>query len=501
LATSSNFVVKNGLTVGTTNVIAANGAWIGANTNLIGATGPLGPQGATGPQGSTGSTGILLPWIYITSNTAAVANSQYIANTVGGTFTLTLPATPVLGTQVVVTDGGNWGNTNLTIARNGSTIEGDASNLIADVGQTTINLIYDGNTWQTTATIGSRGATGIQGATGPQGATGISVTGATGSAGPTGPQGATGVTGPTGPTGLTGATGSAGPTGPTGPTGSTGPTGATGATPAIGGSTTQVQFNNAGSLAGSANLTFNGTTLTARDITDSSLTSGRITYAGTGGNLVDSANLVFDSNGNVGIGTSSPGSGIRLDVLGGEIRAGRVDTASEGGQVSFSRSSDNTTAWYLDAFGNTSTPSFRIVDVSAGAVRATFDSSGNFQFNSGYGSAATAYGCRAWVNFNGTTNTGGFCTIRGSGNVSSVSDNGTGDYTVNFTTAMPDANYASFASSISTSNRTGSAYATDAFNTATASAVKTTSANRFIIITNADTALVDVDQVNYAVFR
>jgi len=58
-------------------------------------------------------------------------------------------------------------------------------------------------------------------------------------------------------------------------------------------------------------------------------------------------------------------------------------------------------------------------------------------------SAGTQIGtfCRAWVNFNGTTNTGGFCTIRGSFNVTSVADNGTGDYTVNFTNALPDANY------------------------------------------------------------
>ncbi len=49
--------------------------------------------------------------------------------------------------------------------------------------------------------------------------------------------------------------------------------------------------------------------------------------------------------------------------------------------------------------------------------------------------------CRAWVNFNGTTNVGGFCTIRASFNVTSITDNGTGDYTVNFTTAMPDADY------------------------------------------------------------
>ena len=51
--------------------------------------------------------------------------------------------------------------------------------------------------------------------------------------------------------------------------------------------------------------------------------------------------------------------------------------------------------------------------------------------------AAPLYFCRAWVNFNGT----GTVVIRASGNVSSITDNGTGDYTVNFTTAMPDANY------------------------------------------------------------
>jgi len=50
---------------------------------------------------------------------------------------------------------------------------------------------------------------------------------------------------------------------------------------------------------------------------------------------------------------------------------------------------------------------------------------------------APTYACRAWVNFNGT----GTVAIRASGNVSSITDNGSGDYTVNFTTAMPDADY------------------------------------------------------------
>ena len=51
---------------------------------------------------------------------------------------------------------------------------------------------------------------------------------------------------------------------------------------------------------------------------------------------------------------------------------------------------------------------------------------------------APRYACRAWVNLNGT----GTVAIRASGNVASITDNGVGDYTITFTTAMPDANYA-----------------------------------------------------------
>ena len=57
---------------------------------------------------------------------------------------------------------------------------------------------------------------------------------------------------------------------------------------------------------------------------------------------------------------------------------------------------------------------------------------------------APLYMARAWVNFNGT----GTVAIRASGNVTSITDNGTGDYTVNFTTAMPDANYAANCSTV-----------------------------------------------------
>ena len=99
----------------------------------------------------------------------------------------------------------------------------------------------------------------------------------------------------------------------------------------------------------------------------------------------------------------------------------------------------------ISVVGDTDTgiyfPSANTIGFTRGGIQVgEFDSTANanFKFNSGYGSVATAYGCRAWVNFNGT----GTPAIRGSGNVSSITDNGTGYYTINFTTAMPDVNYA-----------------------------------------------------------
>jgi hypothetical protein len=76
----------------------------------------------------------------------------------------------------------------------------------------------------------------------------------------------------------------------------------------------------------------------------------------------------------------------------------------------------------------------------------SIDSAGLLKFNSGYGSVETAYGCRAWVNFNGT----GTVAIRSSGNVTSITDHAVGKYTINFTTAMPDANYSVAGSALHT---------------------------------------------------
>jgi hypothetical protein len=107
-----------------------------------------------------------------------------------------------------------------------------------------------------------------------------------------------------------------------------------------------------------------------------------------------------------------------------------------------------------------------------------------------------AYQCRAWVNFNGT----GTVAIRASGNVSSITDNGTGDYTVNFTTAMPDANYAV---ALSVQNSAGGTQNPNTYSSGGTSGTpaQTTSALR-IVTGNATTgAGVDNAQFTAAIFR
>ena len=130
-----------------------------------------------------------------------------------------------------------------------------------------------------------------------------------------------------------------------------------------------------------------------------------------------------------------------------------------------------------------------------GTACGQFDSSANFKFNSGYGSVATAYGCRAWVNFNGT----GTVAIRASGNVTSITDNGTGDYTVNFTTAMPDANYSvNVSKGVTGTRRTIASYGVDSSGTPV---TPTTSAIRLICFDESTSAMIDMAGVSVVIFR
>ena len=104
---------------------------------------------------------------------------------------------------------------------------------------------------------------------------------------------------------------------------------------------------------------------------------------------------------------------------------GTIGSASDTDAIAISSGGNVTLSQTLDggAIGSAVTMS-----ANQACVKTALNASGS----------APIYACRAWVNFNGD----GTVAIRGSANVSSITDNGTGDYTINITTALEDADYA-----------------------------------------------------------
>jgi len=115
------------------------------------------------------------------------------------------------------------------------------------------------------------------------------------------------------------------------------------------------------------------------------------------------------------------------------------------------------------------------------------------------GGAAPMFACRAWVNFNGTVT----AVIQASGNVSSVTDNGSGDYTINFTTAMEDSNYA-IAAACTIGDSTGATFSigvkTSSTSTAGAPVQHSTSGVR-VLVQASSGANVDASIVSILVMR
>jgi hypothetical protein len=214
-------------------------------------------------------------------------------------------------------------------------------------------------------------------------------------------------------------------------------------------------------------------------------------------NLTVTGTVDFDATGNIDgpvTGATTPAAGTFTTLTAASLAyptsdgtAGQVIATDGSGTLSFtspaggdSISEGNSSVEVID------TGTGRIEFTTDGTKVAEIDASGNMKFNSGYGSVATVYGCRAWVNFNGL----GTVTIRESGNVSSITDNANGDYTVNFATAMPDANYAGVVSGGWSGNVSGRS---TVVNGAPALSAPTTSAFRFRF-----TDLSIEDEVTYA---
>lgn len=208
---------------------------------------------------------------------------------------------------------------------------------------------------------------------------------------------------------------------------------------------------------------------------------------------------IYYNTGNVGIGTASPGSILELSSSATSAAAGftSTNTNSAGYSTLQLKNTGASGRSYTIAVGGSTSANaglFYVYDDTAGANRLNITSTGLLQFNSGYGSAATAYGCRAWVNFNGS----GTVSIRGSGNVSSITDGGVGIYTVNLTTAMPDTNYAvTLAGRLETGSTSNQGYA----NLGGVSGTYSTSAFAVNTLRTDNDQFIDASIVGAAVFR
>jgi len=310
-------------------------------------------------------------------------------------------------------------------------------------------------------------------------------------------------------------------------------------------------------ITGGLTTVFDGTTSGTLSIEQ----TPSVTYSMTSGNLfvLSGSNSGLTSTTAVNTLRFTDTSGTTLNQPLGKIEFFTSDGSSPGARVvSYILSSALGTAGGGDIRFGTSANAGTVSE----AMRIT--GAGLLQFNSGYGSVATAYGCRAWANFNGVPLTGtysqtgttvtvtitahGMTTgqtasldftsgtavdgsytvtvtgantftvtqasrttsgnvtlqnfIRGSGNVSSIADNATGEYTINFTTALPDANYsvAGIAVCSSTTNISGGAI-TIIGTASTGPTTKTTSALKVGTGNDNSGSFIDNADISIVIFR
>jgi hypothetical protein len=136
---------SSGLTMSTGKLLGRSTAATGAAEEITIGTGLSLSAGTLTATGGGGATA----WTIKTAAYTAVPGDRLAADTSGGAFTVTLPATPTAGNYVEFSDGGGAFQTNnLTISRNGSTIMGLSEDMTLSTNNISVGLVYNGTTWR-----------------------------------------------------------------------------------------------------------------------------------------------------------------------------------------------------------------------------------------------------------------------------------------------------------------------------------------------------------------
>ena len=160
LTTSGGPVTSSGSITLAGTLAAANG---GTGLTASGSSGNVLTSNGTTWTSSAPAAGGITYTVTKTANYTAVANDGVLTNTTAGAFTVTLPASPANGAQVVVADAANtWGTNNLTVGRNGNNIADLAQDLVCDISGASVQFVYNSSgtpSWEVYAQVGGNGGT------------------------------------------------------------------------------------------------------------------------------------------------------------------------------------------------------------------------------------------------------------------------------------------------------------------------------------------------------
>ena len=281
-----------------------------------------------------------------------------------------------------------------------------------------------------------------------------------------------------------------------------------------------LNVNKINPVGGGSTITIAGIASVTGNVTDTGTITGE--HHGDGSNLTGISGVTKIETGNTSVETSDTGSDGLVKVL---VDGSEKVRINNNGQIGINTTSPDTFIHVGSATTNTHFLKFeadmgastnRVLnifgpDIANASAPFTFQTGNGYLFkcdaehsfeissdrivkiNNGYGSLAPIYGVRAWIAFKAA---GGSNTVRGSGNAT-ITDHGTGDFTMNFTTAMPDTGY----SAVGTAGYNSGQIVLGLTGSGTESA-PTTSGFRFTIRANYNNAsLMDEEYINLMVVR